>query len=108
MSTAPNEPAAPLNELDQSTGHIVAQHLGLTAREHAAIALRVPDSGTDWLDAMIRTAKRDDVAARAMLTMISMCQYADGEWDHDTVAQNAYALADAMLAGAATQSTEGE
>jgi len=27
--------------------------IGLTAREHAAIALRVPDSGEDWLDAMI-------------------------------------------------------
>ena len=41
---------------------------------------------------------RDYFAAKALPTMISMCQYADGEWDHGTVAQNAYALADAMLA----------
>jgi hypothetical protein len=41
---------------------------------------------------------RDYFAAKAMPTMISMCQYADGAWDHATVAQNAYALADAMLA----------
>lgn len=41
---------------------------------------------------------RDYFAAKVMPTMVSMCQYADGEWDHGTVAQNAYALADAMLA----------
>ncbi|MDJ0950941.1 MAG: hypothetical protein QNJ94_18675 [Alphaproteobacteria bacterium] len=29
---------------------------GFTAREYAAIQLRVPNSGTEWLDAMIRKA----------------------------------------------------
>lgn len=41
---------------------------------------------------------RDYFAAQAMPAMISMCQYPDGTWNEDTVAQNAYALADAMLA----------
>jgi hypothetical protein len=36
---------------------------GLTAREYAAIQLRVPESGTPWLDAMIRVRLRDDFAA---------------------------------------------
>lgn len=34
------------------------EHGGLTAREYAAIHLRVPESGTQWLDAMIATSRR--------------------------------------------------
>ena len=33
---------------------------GLTARQYAAIQLRVPDSGEDWLDRMIRTSRLAD------------------------------------------------
>lgn len=40
---------------------------GLTAREHAAIHLRVPMSGNPWLDEMITEARRWD-AAQAALT----------------------------------------
>jgi hypothetical protein len=32
----------------------VASYEGMTLRQYAAIHLKVPDSGTDWLDAMIR------------------------------------------------------
>lgn len=39
---------------------------GLTKREYAAIHLRVPDSGDPELNAMIRTAQRNELAARAM------------------------------------------
>lgn len=39
---------------------------GMTLRQYAAIKLRVPDSGTDWLDDMIRQGLRDEFAARAM------------------------------------------
>ena len=38
---------------------------GMTLRQYAAIKLRVPNSGTDWLDEMIRTSLRDDLAAKA-------------------------------------------
>ena len=41
-------------------------HNGMTLRQYAAIKLRVPDSGSDWLDAMIRTSVRDDRAAQIM------------------------------------------
>lgn len=41
---------------------------GMTLRQYAAIKLKVPDSGTDWLDDMIRQSLKDDFAvADAML-----------------------------------------
>lgn len=40
-------------------------YYGMTLREYAAIKLRVPDSGTDWLDEMIRKSVRDYFAAKA-------------------------------------------
>lgn len=75
---------------------------GMTLRQYAAIKLRVPNSGTDWLDEMIRTSLRDDLAAKAM----------QGMWASDTEdwhcsdspdglasrAAAAYEMADAMLA----------
>ena len=39
---------------------------GMTLRQYAAIKLRVPNSGTDWLDEMIRTSLRDEFAAKAV------------------------------------------
>ncbi|WP_186056528.1 hypothetical protein [Burkholderia gladioli] len=39
---------------------------GMTLRQYAAIKLRVPDSGIDWLDDMIRTSMQDEFAAKAM------------------------------------------
>lgn len=38
---------------------------GMTLREYAAIHLKVPNSGTDWLDKMIEEANKLD---REMLT----------------------------------------
>jgi hypothetical protein len=34
---------------------------GMTLREYAAIKLKVPDSGTDWLDDMIRKSNEFDM-----------------------------------------------
>ena len=70
-------------------------HHGLTARQYAAIKLRVPDSGTEWLDDMIRKSLRDDFAAKAMQGMFS-----NATWDAQTHAQqadDAYFMADCML-----------
>ena len=36
---------------------------GMSLRQYAAIKLRVPNSGTDWLDEMIRQSLRDELAA---------------------------------------------
>jgi hypothetical protein len=43
---------------------------GITLRQYAAIKLKVPDSGTDWLDDMIRKSLQDDFAAKAMQGML--------------------------------------
>ena len=56
---------------------------GMTLRQYAAIKLRAPNSGTDWLDELIRTSFRDEFAAKAMLSL---------------PASKAYVMADAMLA----------
>lgn len=44
---------------------------GLTKREHAAIALRVPMSGDEDIDAMIRAANRKELAATAMQGLLA-------------------------------------
>ena len=76
---------------------------GMTLRQYAAIKLRVPNSGTDWLDKMIVEAKRDELAAMAMQSVL------DGSWpdlhlkpkQHLSPIENsavfAYEIADAML-----------
>lgn len=82
-----------------------------TAREHAAIALRVPDSGNAWLDAMIRTAQRNDLAKEAMAAMVggitaSRCAVEDKHLAGLNVM--AGKIADAMLSASAAHSAEGE
>lgn len=66
---------------------------GMTLRQYAAIKLRVPNSGADWLDEMIRTSLRDDLAEKAMQGLMSN----DGlDW-MESVATASYGMADAML-----------
>jgi len=83
----------------------------MTLRQYAAIKLKVPDSGDDWLDDMIRKSLRDRFAAKAMQAQIA--SYGHGtEWPFQadpsaasTIDQNgtdecaiaAYWFADAML-----------
>lgn len=47
------------------------EYFGLTQREYAAIKLRVPDSGTDWLDAMIEKSLLNEFAGKAMQGFIA-------------------------------------
>jgi len=67
--------------------------LGMTLRQYAAIKLKVPDSGTDWLDDMIRKSLLDDFAAKAMQGMLAC----PGSIRVDDDANLAYKMADAML-----------
>jgi hypothetical protein len=63
---------------------------GMTLRQYAAIKLRVPESGTDWLDDMIRKSNRDHFAAHAINEV---------GW-YNNINQSAimaYEIADAML-----------
>lgn len=69
---------------------------GMTLRQYAAIKLKVPDSGTDWLDEMITTSLRDYFAAKAMQGFASDCE---AIWKNGRagMAEDAYKWADAML-----------
>lgn len=53
------------------TGLEDSQARYMTLRQYAAIKLKVPDSGEEWLDNMIRQSLRDDFAAKAMLGALS-------------------------------------
>lgn len=73
---------------------------GMTLRQYAAIKLRVPDSGTDWLDEMIHTSLRNDLAAKALpgiLYMVTQDVELGAASSPKGCSQEAYDLADAML-----------
>ena len=70
---------------------------GMTLRQYAAIKLRVPNSGTDWLDEMILASLRDDLAAKAMQGMAGSHGYCERGWDQKDLSRQAYELADATL-----------
>lgn len=74
---------------------------GMSLRQYAAIKLRVPDSGTEWLDDMIRQSLRDAMSAKAMQGMLANSQqeYAPLTTKaREDVASEAYDMAGAMLA----------
>lgn len=85
---------------EQASPNSTSHYSGMTLRQYAAIKLRVPNSGTDWLDDMIRASLRDEAAAKAMQGMWA----SDSEGWHcsgapDALASraaDAYAMADAM------------
>ena len=68
----------------------------ITLREYAAIKLRVPDSGIDWLDEMILLAKRDELAAQAMQGISANHCFTD--LPSGKVSEWAFEQADAMIA----------
>lgn len=89
-----SEPAYPSGRAKcDVTGNDYAPNPGFTQRQRAAIDLCVPDSGTDWLDEMIRKSPRMKLAGQAM----------EGEMtrediDHkDSCAERCLAYADALL-----------
>jgi hypothetical protein len=59
-------PAFPRSGVKDGYGKVVGDVKGMTLRQYAAIKLRVPDSGTDWLDDMIREGRRMDYAGQAL------------------------------------------
>ena len=69
-------------------------NLGMTLRQYAAIKLRAPESGDEWLDDMIRKSLRDEMAAKAMQASRSRGS-AYESWED--LASDAYEIADAML-----------
>ena len=87
-------PAFPL----QSIGPDFAPgYSGMTLRQYAAIKLKVPDSGTDWLDEMIVKSLRNDFAAKAMQGLLAQSMGTALGSDPYFAAEYAYAMADAMI-----------
>ena len=70
---------------------------GMTLRQYAAIKLRVPNSGTDWLDEMIRQSLRDELAGKAMQGLLKVNRPTDIGGLRQEWADEAYLLADATL-----------
>ena len=96
MTSPIEEHAYPFVELD-AEGKPVAIETGMTLRQYAAIKLRVPNSGTDWLDEMIREARRDELAARAMQSYFQTQGGRTSEYALKWTAEKALEMADAML-----------
>lgn len=71
--------------------------LGMSLRAYAAIKLRVPDSGIDWLDEMILKAKRDELAAAALQGLLSTGVHPGG-YGCEMYSEYAHKYADAMIA----------
>jgi hypothetical protein len=72
----------------------------MTLRQYAAIKLKVPDSGIDWLDEMIVKSLCDDFAAKAMHQMLHGAVLPvgyDATGDLRLLVERAYQVADAMM-----------
>ncbi len=75
---------------------------GMTLRQYAAIKLRVPDSGTDWLDQMIQQSLRDDFAAKAMQQYMTARTDEHMALEQDLISENSLlAMSDTDIADAA-------
>lgn len=105
MSKETGGPAFPAEEdVRYPSAIITEKHHGMTLRQYAAIKLKAPDSGTDWLDEMITASLRDELASKAMRGFFSSQPPTMGEINQKgfvDVAQfsswAAYEYADAML-----------
>lgn len=79
-------------------GDLEITHECLTSRQYAAIQLRIPESGTPWLDGMIAKANRRDIAKAALQGWLA--SFAGDPAPHiksgDTAAE-AFDFADAMI-----------
>ena len=99
----PAFPRAPFEYIDNGNGleWDVREQSGMTLRQYAAIKLKVPDSGTDWLDDMITKSLQNDFAAKAMQAAtsghIGYYGHEINHWQVKDIASYAYEMADAML-----------
>lgn len=97
MTQSDGDPAFPSGKIDVS-GHGPTEtpyYQGMSLRVYAAIKLRVPDSGLEWLDDMILKAKRNDIAGQALVGLLVDRPTAKTAVEY---AREAHLLADAMLA----------
>ncbi|MEN5278115.1 hypothetical protein ABE527_14330 [Brucella sp. TWI432] len=88
-------PAFPF-QFDQTYEQNFGHEPGMTVRQYAAIHLRVPESGDDWLDLMIRKANLRDTAAQAMAGMLGG-ETDDSAYTEKVAADRARRMAEALL-----------
>lgn len=62
-------PAFPVQSLGQDGLPNFETDLGMTLRQYAAIKLRVPSSGTPWLDKMIQKSRHDMFSGQILAGM---------------------------------------
>lgn len=87
----------PMTMMSDSEPHIANEpDSGLNVREYTAIHTGVPDSGTDWIDAMIRAGNRRVLAGQVIGGLVNF-GYTDC-WDDTDSARHAKMIADALLA----------
>lgn len=72
-------------------------HYGLTVRQYAAIELCVPDSGTPWLDEMIRQAQRRQATLAALQGLCAFPGTVGGETSSASHGRTSVDYADAAL-----------
>lgn len=102
-ANAMDAPAYPWTLVDHlpTIGEVVReQGFGLSQRAYAAIALKVPDSGLSWLDAMIERSRRDQIAQCVLPYTTSEVRNQDTGIGrvHDMATAWAYEIAESMLA----------
>jgi hypothetical protein len=81
--------------LPTGTGGNTPYSTGMTLRQYAAIKLKVPDSGHDWLDEMITKSIRDGIAAKVLQGICASGPSVD--YPNALLTYESYVLADAML-----------
>lgn len=93
-------PAFPVVPTMERSGQWGYSYLGMSLRAYAAIKLRQPDSGIDWLDEMIHKAKLDDFAGQATPEDVRRHRFEnpDGSERLPTLTVEQAKYADAMLA----------
>lgn len=98
MNKKPDDAGGPAFPANESHG-MNSGEPGMTLREYAAIKLKVPNSGTDWLDDMIRASLRDDFAESAMQGIIAAQIKKDAicTLGEDYIANSAYSMANFMM-----------
>lgn len=94
------ETGGPAFPCERDHGPKLESSEGMTLRQYAAIKLKVPDSGIDWLDEMITKSLCDDFAAKAMHQMLHGAVLPvgyDATGDLRLLVERAYQVADAMM-----------
>ncbi|MBO6739003.1 MAG: hypothetical protein JJ916_04000 [Phycisphaerales bacterium] len=82
-----------LRELrDAAEPDLSAPHYTLTQRERVAMELRVPESGTDWIDEMIRKSRRDRLIEASLAGFSA--NPGSSEWSYEQAAEYSIKQAD--------------